>query len=110
MNNTTILSVIIALVIGVGGGYFAGKSTAGTLGDSRELRDATSMMNNQSASIKQMGEMMKTGGMVMQDMGMKYKDDILLEKGKDMEVVGEKYMTENKSKSTEGAMNKMMAQ
>lgn len=110
MNTTTILSIVVALVIGLGGGYAAGSGTAGTQNDPKELQDAVSMMNTQSASIKQMSAMMKAGGVSMQDMGMKYKDDTLVEKGKDMQAIADKYLNENTSRTTEGGMKQMMTQ
>ncbi|MDP1690224.1 MAG: hypothetical protein Q8L52_03425 [bacterium] len=104
----SILSIVLALVIGAGGGYVTGKGAVNTQGDVKKLQDVTSMMNEQSASIKQMSEMMKTTGLSIQDMGMKYKDDTLVSEGKDLQAVGEKYLKENTTKATEGGMRQMM--
>ncbi len=45
----------------------------------------------------------------MQEMGMKYKDDEIISQGKDMQMIGEKYMAEN-AKATEksGEMKNLM--
>ncbi len=104
----SILGIIVALIIGAGGGYVTGKGAVDTQGDAKKLQDVTSMMNEQSTSIKQMSEMMKTTGLSMQDMGMKYKDDALVADGKDLQAVGEKYLKENTTKATEGGMKQMM--
>ena len=53
------------------------------------------MMKEQSSSIQKMAEMMKSSGLVMQEMGMKYKDDDAVSKGKDLEMIGVKYKEEN---------------
>lgn len=110
MNTTTIVSAIVALVIGIGGGYVIGNSGVGTKTDSNELRDAISMMNSQSEDIMHMGGMMKMMGMSMQEMGMKYKDDVLVSQGKDLQAVGEKHMSEDASMSAESGMMHMMNQ
>ncbi|MEK7629422.1 MAG: hypothetical protein AAB394_02750, partial [Patescibacteria group bacterium] len=60
------------------------------------------MMKEQSVSIQKMAEMMKSGGVTMQELGMKYKDESAVEKGKDMQAIGEKYVKENE-KATEGS-------
>lgn len=104
----SILGIIVALVISAGGGYVTGKGAVDTQADAKKLQDVTSMMNEQSTSIKQMSEMMKTTGLSMQDMGMKYKDDTLVAEGKDLQAVGEKYLKENTTKATEGGMKQMM--
>ena len=58
------------------------------------------MMKEQSSSIQKMAEMMKSSGLVMQEMGTKYNDDEAISKGKDLQMIGEKYMVEN-AKATE---------
>ena len=110
MNKTTIVTVIIVLIIGSGSGYFIGKNSVSPQGDSTELQDAISMMKDQSTSIKQMSNMMKQGGMTLQDAGIKYEDDNLVQKGKDMQVIGEKYLDKDESDTNESGMDKMMAQ
>jgi len=109
MNNTVIV-IIGALLIGGGGGYVFGKGADTTQNDAKKLQDTVAMMNEQSINIKQMGEMMKAGGVDMQEMGMKYKDDSLVAKGKDLQVIGEKYISENTSKTKESGMDQIMAQ
>jgi|CXWL01.1.fsa_nt_gi hypothetical protein len=104
----SILGIVAALVIGAGGGYVTGKGADNSQTDVKKLQDVTSMMNEQSTSIKQMGEMMKTTGLSIQDVGMKYKDDALVAEGKDLQVVGEKYLKENTTKAAEGGMKQMM--
>lgn len=104
----SILSIIVALVIGAGGGYVTGKGADTTQTDGKKLQEVTAMMNEQATGIKQMGEMMKTTGLSIQDMGMKYKDDSLVAEGKDLQAVGEKYLKENTTKATEGGMKQIM--
>ena len=67
------------------------------------------MMKEQSSSIQKMAEMMKSTGIMMQGMGTEYEDDEAISKGKDLQMMGEKYMTEN-AKVTEdkGTMNNLM--
>lgn len=104
----SMLGIIVALVIGAGGGYVTGKGADDTSADVKKLQDVTTMMNEQSAGIKQMGEMMKTTGLSIQDMGMKYKDDALVADGKDLQAVGERYLKENTTKTAEGGMKQTM--
>ena len=100
MNNSITVAVILALIVGGGGGYVVGKSSVGSQ-SSKEMQDAIVMMKDQSTMIKQ-------GGMSLQDACMRYKDDSLVQKGKDLQVIGEKYLNEDTSRSTEGDMGKMM--
>jgi len=104
----SILGIVGALIIGVGGGYVTGKGTVDTQEGAKKLQEVTSMMNEQSTSIKQMGEMMKATGLSIQGMGMKYKDDTLVSEGKDLQAVGERYLKEDNTKATEGDMKQMM--
>lgn len=92
---TTIIGILIALIIGGGVGYYSAKgmNVGGT--ESKKLQDAIAMMKEQSVSIQKMSEMMKSSGLAMQDLGMKYNDSDAIAKGKDLEVVGDKYMKEN---------------
>ncbi len=108
MNNSTIVAVVIgALIIGGGGGYFAGANTVDSSVDTRALQEAVAMMNDQSATIMQMGEMMKQSGVSMQKMGMQYQDDAVIQQGKDLQAVGEKYQDENAGMSSEDHMKGM---
>ncbi len=93
-----IIIIIVALVTG-DIGYAIGGS--GNMEDSK-LQDSITMMKEQSVSIQKMAEMMKSGGVTMQELGMKYKDESAVEKGKDMQAIGEKYVKENE-KATEGS-------
>lgn len=106
--NKIIIAALVALIIGSGGGYIAAKSTVDTQKSDKELADAVSMMNEQSASIRQMSDMMKSGGMLMQEVGMKYKDDTLVAQGKDMAAIGEKNQTANDSRSNQTGMRDVM--
>ena len=52
---------------------------------------------------------MKTSGVAMQEMGMTYKDDGAVSAGKDLEMMGDKYMKENtKAAEGSGTMKSMM--
>ena len=67
------------------------------------------MMKEQSANIQKMAELMKSNGLSMQEMGMKYKDDEAVSGGKDLEMMGDKYMKANtKAIEGNGTMNTMM--
>ena len=92
-----ISTIVIVALIGIGIGYFIGSSNG--MGD-KKLEDSISMMKEQSASIQVMSDMMKTSGVAMQDLGMRYKDEAAVAEGKDLEAFGDKYMKEN-TKATE---------
>ena len=99
---TTILaiSIVISLIIGGSVGYFSGKGINDNSVQTKKLQDSITMMKEQSSSIQKMAEMMKSSGLVMQEIGTKYKDDEAISKGKDLQMIGEKYMVEN-AKATE---------
>ncbi len=104
-----IIGAVIGLIIGAGAVYFLGKSPSDNSAETKKLQDATTMMKEQSANIKKMGDMMMTTGLAMQEMGMKYKDDAAVARGKDLEAVGKKYVEENtkaieKDTSMKGSM------
>jgi hypothetical protein len=106
---TTIISIVIALVIGSGAGYSLGTSANDTSSQAKELQDSVAMMKEQSASIRKMGGMMKSSGIMMQEMGMQYKDDNAVSQGKDLEMMGKKYMEEDeKALEGSGGMKNMM--
>lgn len=88
--NSTITGIIAALLIGVGGGYFAGAGTGST--DAKALQESVSMMKEQSTHVQEMAKLMQSSGTVLQEMGMKYKDEAAVSQGKDLEAVGTKYM------------------
>ena len=94
---TTILaiSIVVSLVVGGSVGYFSGKGTNDNGVQTKKLQDSMTMMKEQSSSIQKMGEMMKSSGLVMQEMGTMYKNDEAISKGKDLQMIGEKYMMEN---------------
>ena len=99
---TTILaiSIVISLIIGGSVGYFSGKGINDNSVQTKKLQDSITMMKEQSSSIQKMAEMMKSSGLVMQEIGTKYKDDEAISKGKDLQMIGERYMVEN-AKATE---------
>ncbi len=108
-NIALVLGIIIALIVGGGAGYSFGKSANDNGAQAKELKDSIAMMKEQSTKIQKMGEMMKSGGIMLQEMGMKYNDDGAVAKGKDMEAFGEKYMGENKKASeASGSMKQIM--
>ena len=106
--NKIIIAAGIALIIGGGGGYALGKNSAGTQKGDTKLQDAIAMMQDQSSSIRQMSDMMKSGGLMMEEMGVKYKDDKLVEEGKDMQAIGERNQSSNEMRASEGSMQQMM--
>jgi len=90
--NSTIATVLGALIIGGGAGYFAGNG-AGTNGtESKALQESVAMMKEQSSNVQEMAKIMQSGGTALQEMGMKYNDEVAVSKGKDMEVIAAKYM------------------
>ncbi len=95
MKNTIIAIVLVVLAGGTG--YFAGKSGNLAAHKEEKIQASITMMNEQSATIKKMGEMMKAGGLMMQELGTKYEDEGLVMGGKDMMIVGEKYMKDDES-------------
>lgn len=106
---TTVIGVVVALIIGGGVGYSAGKSMNNNSVQTKELQDSVTMMKEQSANIQKMAELMKTSGVAMQEMGMTYKDDGAVSNGKDLEMMGDKYMKENtKAVEGSGTMKTMM--
>ncbi len=103
------ISILITLIIGGGTGYVLGKGMNDSGSEAKKLQDSITMMKTQSLSIQKMGEMMQSSGLVMQAIGMKYKDDEAISKGKDLEAVGEKYIKENtKAVEEDTSMKKSM--
>jgi hypothetical protein len=97
---TAIIGILAALIIGGGVGYSFGKGMNDNVVEAKKLQDAITMMKEQSSNILKMGEMMKSSGLAIQEMGMKYKDEDMAAAGKDLEAVGKKYIEEN-AKATE---------
>ena len=107
MKNYIIIAVLV-VVVGIGG-FFVGQNGASSGVDTKKLEDSIKMMKEQDASIKAMGEMMKSGSAMMVEAGTKYKDEALMNSGKDMEAVMEKYSKTEDSKAAGGeTMNKLM--
>jgi hypothetical protein len=107
--NTLIVSIVISLVVGSGIGYSLGKGMSGSGSQTKELQDSIVMMKEQSSSIQKMAEIMKSSGILMQEMGVNYKNDDAVSKGKDMEMMGAKYIKENVTKTeSSGTMKNMM--
>jgi len=108
-NITLVIGIIIALTIGAGVGYSFGKGSKDNRVETKKMEDAISMMKEQSASIQKMAEMMKSGGSAMQEMSMKYKDDEAMVKGKDLQMLGEKYLKDAATTSgNSDSMKQMM--
>jgi F420-0:gamma-glutamyl ligase-like protein len=99
---TIIIGALIALIVGGATGYAFGRAGINDDTQTKKLQDSVVMMKEQSANIRKMGEMMKSAGVVMQELGMKYKDEEVIAKGKDLEVVGGKYIAED-TKATESS-------
>ena len=106
---TLVISIVISLVIGGSVGYFSGKGANDNSDQAKKLQDSITMMKEQSSSIQKMGEMMKSNGLVMQEMGIEDKDDEIISKGKDLQIIGEKYMAENaKATKKDASMKESM--
>ena len=108
-STTLIIGIVISLIIGGGIGYASGKGTNNNSAQPKELEDSVTMMKEQSAAIQKMAEMMKTGGALMQELGMKYKNDEATVEGKDLEMFGEKYLKDTTTTSgSSDSMKQMM--
>jgi hypothetical protein len=106
---TTIIAVVISLIVGGSVGYFSGKGPAVNADQTKKLQDSIVMMKEQSSSIKTMAEMMKSNGLALQQTATKYKDEEIMSMGKDMEMIGVKYMEENvKATTNTGSMKNIM--
>ena len=100
MKTTQITIITIALIIGLGGGYLLGKSSANNEMDMQMSANTSSGdMTAHMESMKKMAEMMKSSGAIMQEIGTKYENSDALTKGKDLEMMGIKYTAENKNSS-----------
>lgn len=110
MNKATIVGILIALVLGAGGGYAAAKGSSNGDVDMAKYTNAVSMMNSQAKSAEEMGRMMLMSSSIMQESGAKYKDDSLVQQGKDMQAVAQRHMQESQSQSSGDDMRDMMAQ
>lgn len=109
MQNNTLITLVITIIIAGGGGYLLGKGSGGDTTDAKSLRDSMTMMNEQAMSIQQMGEMMQSNGRMMQEFGATYKNDKLISAGKDLEVVGVNHMKANQEASdADDGMGHMM--
>lgn len=110
MKTTQILSVAIALIIGGVGGYFIGGSnTTNSDAYAKKEQEAIVMMKDQANTITKMAQVMKTSGTMMQTIGTQYKNDDAVNTGKDLEMMGTKYLTDTtKTTGTTGSMNSMM--
>ena len=108
-NITLVLVIAVTLIVGGGIGYSFGKNTKSGGAESKELRDSVTMMKEQASTIKKMGEMMQSSGTMMQAMGTKYSDDGAVMRGKDMQMLGEKYLKDTTMKSgNSDSMKNMM--
>ena len=105
---TLVLFVVVAFIIGGGIGYYSG-SMKSDEAQSKKLRDSVTMMKDQESAIKKMGEMMQSSGAMMQEMGTKYSDNGALDKGKDLQLLGEKYLKDTTKKvESNDSMKSMM--
>lgn len=110
MNNKTLLTVcvIVSLIIGGVIGYTMNGGNAGPSAiDAKKLQDSIAMMKDQAGSIKSMAEMMRANGAMMQELGMKYKDDQLTNGGKDLGIIADKYLKAANATSS-SMMDQMM--
>ena len=103
-NTILVVLIVVAAVLG----YWVGQNNAGMNVSDKTTQDSITMMKKQSVSIQQMSEMMKSNGIMMQEMGAKYDDTAMISSGKDMAAIGKKHMDENMSASGAGTMKQMM--
>ncbi|KKQ62209.1 MAG: hypothetical protein UT03_C0035G0005 [Candidatus Moranbacteria bacterium GW2011_GWD2_38_7] len=96
---TLVLIIVVTFIIGGGVGYFSGNSMKGDDAQDKKMRDSVTMMKDQESAIKKMGEMMQSSGAMMQEMGTKYSDNGALSKGKDLQLLGEKYLKDTTKKA-----------
>lgn len=105
---TLIISIVLSLIIGGSVGYFSGKGANDNTEQTKKLQDSITMMKEQSSSIQKMTEMMIAGGIFMQEHGTEHKDEEAVSKGKDMQMIGEKYMKENTKAKKDDHMKENM--
>ncbi len=106
----SIVTIVLVVLAGAGG-YLAGSrgSSGNTSGaDAKNLQDSMTMMKEQSAVIKKMGEMMIESGVMMQKTKEEHNDEAIIMKGKDLEAVGAKYIKDDESQTTKDAPMKQM--
>lgn len=111
MKTNQIAGIAIALIIGGMGGYFIGGNWASSNSDTYAKKEQESivMMKDQANTITKMAQVMKTSGAMMQTIGTQYKNDDAVNTGKDLEMMGTKYLTDtSKTTGTSGTMNSMM--
>lgn len=109
MKTNQIVGILIALIIGGTGGYFIGGSSGSDDHHAKKDQESIVMMKDQANTITKMAEVMKTGGTMMQSMGMQYKNDDAINAGKDLEIMGAKYLNDtSKTMGTSDTMNSMM--
>lgn len=96
MNSTTIFGVIIALIIGVMGGYFVGRAGTSTTNDA-EVARLLDMMKGDGERMSKAGAMMVDAGAMMQEKGMLHKDQDMVMQGKDLSAVGSKHQQDGTS-------------
>lgn len=104
---TQITGIAIALIVGGIGGYLVGGSGTNSDDYAKREKESIVMMKDQAATIKKMAEIMKTGGTMMQTMGMQYKNEEAVTTGKDLEMMGSKYIS-TASTTGSNSMNQMM--
>lgn len=110
MKTNQIVGIAIALLIGGVGGYFVGSSnTNNSDAYAKKEQEAIVMMKDQANAITKMAQVMKTSGAMMQTIGMQYKNDDAINTGKDLEMMGVKYLVDTtKTTGTSDTMNSMM--
>ena len=120
MNSTTIVTAVIAILIGAGAVFAYEHYACANSGmmSAKESRDSIAMMKGQSAAIETMSKMMIDAGTMIEEKsmmnkkaGMMMNDDAMMMKGKDLKALGEKYMADNKAMSeSSDEMKKTMSQ
>ena len=92
MNNTAtiILSVIIGVALGGFGGFTAGKKTSSGGVTDAKVHELVEMMSAEGESMMAMGKMMQEGGTMLEERGIKYSDQEMVIKGKDLKAIGAK--------------------
>ena len=101
MNNSNlILGVIVSLIVGGAGGYFAGKNVDNanvSAKTAQQITEMTAMMKADGGRMEKMGTLMIVGGKMLEERGTKYNDQEMVMKGKDLEVNGAKHQEDGMS-------------
>ena len=93
-NNRLVGGIVVALLIGAFGGYSFGSSDAGGAKSSpftdKYMSDTAMMMKDSGQQMLDHAVMMKEDGALLSTTGMKYKDEMMSQKGAELIAAGDK--------------------